>query len=101
VQGYVWRVPRVNGKIVAKGTRAQVDALLEFVRRLQRFGFIQTFIVENPERAVLIRSFDILSSSSKHVLTGQCSDETLDDVVSTSSAGLPMSRRTTSPHSHD
>ena len=101
VQGYVWRIPNVHGRILAKGTRAQLDALLDFVRRLQLYGFIQTFIVETPERAVLSASFDILASSRRHVVTGQYSDQALDDVVSTASADLPMMRGTASPHSHD
>lgn len=46
LSGYVWRVPNVHGKILAKGTRDQISALLCFVRELQHYGFIETFEVE-------------------------------------------------------
>jgi acylphosphatase len=101
LKGYVWRVPNVHGKILAIGTRSQLDSLLRFVHDLQQYHFIQTFKPENPEFAVLTESFDILPSNRRHVETGLYSDQDLDDVVSTASADLPMLRGSPSPHSHD
>eukprot|EP01040_Poterioochromonas_malhamensis_P014943 gene14943-16633_t len=101
LQGYVWRVPNVHGKILAQGTRAQLHSLLDFVRRLKHYGFIQSFRPEKADFPVLTDTFDILPSSRRHVETGLFSDEALDEVVSTASSDLPMLRRTPSPHSLD
>lgn len=101
LRGYVWRVPNVHAKVLATGTRSQLESLLAFVRSLQADGFIETFMPETPEFAILIADFDILPSTRRHVAKGTFSDPTLDDVVSTASADLPMFRGAPSPHSSE
>eukprot|EP01032_Pedospumella_encystans_P008392 gene8392-9969_t len=90
LKGYVWRVPVVHGKIVAAGTKAQLDNLIVFCKSLRSAGYIDTFTQEPAERNILIDSFDKLPSNRRHVQTGTFSDAKDDDVVSTTSADLPV-----------
>lgn len=92
LKGYVWREPNAHGKILAIGTRYQLDSLISFAQALQHHHFITTFVCENHEFAVFNESFDILPSRRRHVQTGQYSDQAVDEVFSMGSADLPMLR---------
>jgi acylphosphatase len=87
LKSYVWRIPRVHGKILAKGTRDQLQALINFIYELRQHGFIETFIPEpNPQFPVLTDTFDVLR---QHVVSGVYSGKELDDVVSADSDDMP------------
>eukprot|EP01033_Poteriospumella_lacustris_P011240 gene11242-7993_t len=87
LKGYVWRIPRAHGKILAKGTRDQLQALINFLNELRQHGFIETFIPEpNPQFPVLTDTFDVLR---QHVVSGVYSGKELDDMVSADSDDMP------------
>jgi len=102
LSGYVWRVPVVHGRLLASGTEAQLDRLLELCESFVDAGYIETFTQEPPEMNIVIRGFAKLPSNRRHVQTGLYSDTKDDDVVSnTSSADLPMMIGSHSPHDVD
>eukprot|EP01038_Epipyxis_sp_PR26KG_P015241 gene15241-20543_t len=88
LSGFVWRIPRVHGRIIARGTDAQLRSLLEFLNDLIHHGFIEDFAIENNRQDFHIysNSFTIMPSNRPRVVTGLYSDGDLDDVMSTRSA---------------
>ena len=101
LSGYVWRVPRVHGRLLASGTEAQLARLLELCESFVDAGYIETFTQERSEKNVVIRGFAKLPSNRRHVQTGTYSDTKDDEVVSTTSADLPMMIGSHSPHDAD
>ena len=86
MSGYVWRIPNVHAKILARGTRMQLQAVLDFAAQLREHGYVGSYIVESEhDYIVSIDGFDILPSTRKYVETGEGSDKSLDDVHSTGS----------------
>jgi acylphosphatase len=87
LSGFVWRVPRVHGKILACGLPAQLDQLLVFVEDLRIHGFIKSYMIdERHDFRIAANTFSVLPSTRRHVITGVYSDAQLDDVVSRDSA---------------
>jgi len=87
LSGFVWRVPRVDGKILARGTRDQLKLLLDCLDELRVQGFIQNFLFENRQDYLIATDvFSTLPSNRPRVITGAFSDPDLDDVTSTHSA---------------
>jgi hypothetical protein len=91
----------VHGRIVASGTEAQLDSLLELCEAFVSAGYIETFTQEPAEKNIVIRGFAKLPSDRRHVQTGTYSDSKDDDVVSTTSADLPMMIGPPSLHDFD
>jgi acylphosphatase len=92
VRGYVWREPKVHGKILAAGTKDQLNSLIDFCEELVTAHYIETFEEERATQNIVVRTFHKLPSKSKHVVTGRFSNPKDDDVVSsTSSADKPVS----------
>jgi acylphosphatase len=98
LSGYVWRVPVAHGRLLASGTEAQLDSLLELCEAFVTAGYIETFTHEQAEKIIVIRGFAKLPSNRRHVQTGRYSDTKDDDVVSTTSADLPMMVGSHSPN---
>jgi acylphosphatase len=89
LRGYVWRVPITHARILAAGSKEQIDRLLEYLNMLQGRHLFNSFIVEPPERPVVTNAFTVLPSTEKGVATGLDSKKELDEVVSDSSADTP------------
>lgn len=91
LSGLVWRIPRVHGKILARGIPSQLDQLLAFVKDLVVYGFIESWVVENKQDfRALSNVFAVMPSNRPRVITGDFSDPDLDDVVSTGSADISV-----------
>eukprot|EP00981_Chlorochromonas_danica_P012064 scaffold4399_cov175-Ochromonas_danica.AAC.14 len=97
LSGYVWRVPVDHGRLLASGTDAQLESLIELCESFCAAGYIETFTQKPAEKNVVIRGFAKLPNNRRHVQTGACSDTKDDDVVSTTSADLPMMISSHSP----
>eukprot|EP01038_Epipyxis_sp_PR26KG_P012784 gene12784-17140_t len=97
LSGFVWRIPHVHGRIIARGTYAQLHSLLDFLNDLIHHGFIEDFAIENNRQDFHIysNSFTIRPSNRSRVITGLYSDGDLDDVVSTQSADNALASNAT------
>ncbi len=90
LRGFVWRVPNVHGKLLARGTRSQLDLLVDFLGVMERGGFFESYIFERPEFNTYTGNFNILPSRVRFVSTGEYSDSSLHEVLSNSSADTPI-----------
>lgn len=90
LRGYIWRVPITHAAVVATGSKAQIDLLIDFVKELKEHMFIDTFVVEMPTQPILTSTFDIIPSRRCRVATGMYSEKELDEVASQSSADSPV-----------
>jgi acylphosphatase len=85
--GFVWRVPRSDGKILARGSGPKIDALLEFLKEMVDVSLVGGFAAEDHhDFSVLSNNFIVKPSSRRRVITGRYSDTALDDVASNNSA---------------
>ena len=84
LSGFVWRTPRVNGKVLARGTEAQLDTLLGFVEELRLNEFIYGYTIQRGMQDFHISSpaFVVKPSNRHHAITGVYFDDALDDVAS-------------------
>ena len=89
LRGFVWRVPKSDGKILASGTKVQLERLEEFLNNLCNFNFITYYEFESGRDFLISRNlslFFVKKSERKRVETGTYSDSALDDVLSVSTA---------------
>eukprot|EP01035_Chromulina_nebulosa_P001137 gene1137-1533_t len=88
LSGFVWRVPRSDGIILALGTPAQLRSLLQFMKDLMDNGYIENYTIENNKQEYRITSdqFSLMPSRRQKVVTGRYSDPSHDDVASVKSA---------------
>ena len=90
LSGLVWRIPRTDGLILARGTRQQLDLFLLFLRDLQTNHFITGYAIDLNRQDYYIpdemNQFLVMNSRRRHVVTGEYSDPELDDVPSINSA---------------
>jgi acylphosphatase len=91
LSGLVWRIPRVHGKILARGTKAQLDKLMNFMADLRSNGFVENYVTEKRQDfGITSNVFSVMPSIRSRVLSGTYSDKDLDDVVSTGSGDIPV-----------
>jgi acylphosphatase len=92
LKGYIKRVPRQHAKLVVSGTHAQIQDVEDFLGELEEIGMIHGHFREKPEMIPVSKTFKVLSSDRKYVLTGSYSNPRLDDAPSHFSADEPILR---------
>lgn len=93
LKGYIKRVPRQHAKLVVTGTRAQLQEVEDFLEEMEEQGLIHGhFREKQPDMIPISKTFKVLSSDRKYVMTGSYSDKNLDETRSHFSADEPILR---------
>lgn len=92
LKGYIKRVPRQHAKLVVTGTPAQITEVEDFLAEMEDQGMLHGHFREAPEMIPVSRTFKVLSSGRRYVLTGSYSDAALDEVESHFTADEPILR---------
>mmetsp|Transcript_20998 Transcript_20998/g.15404 ORF Transcript_20998/g.15404 Transcript_20998/m.15404 type:complete len:202 (-) Transcript_20998:45-650(-) len=80
VKGYIKRVPRDHATLLVSGTSDQIQLVEDFLSELEDERIIHGHFRERPERIPISKTFKILSSDRKFVLTGSYSNHALDEM---------------------
>ena len=96
LRGFIWRIPRTDGAVLARGTEQQLDRLMAFLHDLTTNHFITGFAIERNRQDYhipdVMDDFLVVNSRRRHVVTGDYSNPELDDVPSINSAEIIQTR---------
>ena len=95
LKGYIKRVPRRHAKLVVTGTPSQITEVEEFLAEMEDQRMLHGHFREPPEKIPMSRTFKVLSSNRRFVLTGTYSDARLDEVQSYDYSDEPIQREPT------
>ena len=91
LHGFVWREPDLCGRILVRGTEEQIKKLFALLSSLRHDGFLMWNTERRQDFDIIDDSFVVKPSFRPKVVTGDYSDRTMDDVVSTNSADKEVS----------